>query len=114
MVHIRDIRKGHGFEILAFPCNQFGEQEPGPSPMIARFVKTHYKANFPIFHKVDVIGPKASPLFRFLALESGRESTWNFWKYLVDREGHVLDAWGPHTRVFDLYNLIKRHLFEDG
>ena len=57
-------------------------------------------------------GPNASPVFQFLASQSGREPTWNFWKYLVDRQGQVIDAWGPQTRVYDLYNLIQRHLNE--
>ena len=55
-------------------------------------------------------GPEASPIFQFLRSESGREPTWNFWKYLVDREGHVIDAWGPEVRVFELYNMIQRRL----
>jgi glutathione peroxidase len=89
-----------GFSVLGFPCNQFGEQEPGDAGEIARFCKATYDVTFPIFAKIDVNGPGAAPLYRFLKNERpgllGTEAIkWNFTKFLVDRSGEVVKRYAP-------------------
>lgn len=84
-----------GFEILGFPCNQFGHQEPGDADEIRRFCSTKYDVTFPLFAKIDVNGANAHPLYKFLKHAApgvlGSEAIkWNFTKFLVDREGNVL------------------------
>lgn len=84
-----------GFEILGFPCNQFGHQEPGDADDIRAFCSGKYGVTFPLFTKVDVNGAHAHPLYRFLKHAApgvlGSEAIkWNFTKFLVDREGNVV------------------------
>jgi glutathione peroxidase len=91
-----------GFEVLGFPCNQFGAQEPGSAEEIGQFCERNYGVSFPIFSKIEVNGPGAHPLYRFLKGEKtgifGTEGIkWNFTKFLVDRQGNVLDRYGPST-----------------
>ncbi|XP_071952355.1 glutathione peroxidase 7-like [Antedon mediterranea] len=90
--------------ILAFPCNQFGFQEPGSNAQISQFAKQTYNCNFPLFSKIDVIGDNAHPVYKYLAEMSGVSPNWNFWKYLVNRDGQVVNVWGPQTDVHDLWN----------
>lgn len=78
-----------GFTVLAFPCNQFGYQEPGTIQEIIRFTE-NYGVRFPIFNKVDVIGERTSAVYQYLIGSSGSIPKWNFCKYLVDRNGHVI------------------------
>ncbi|XP_033637059.1 glutathione peroxidase 7-like [Asterias rubens] len=92
--------------ILAFPCNQFGQQEPKGAEEIIAFARETYGATFPIFGKIDVIGEYADPAFKYLSASSGREPDWNFWKYLIDRQGRVIDAWGPTTQVSEIYDFL--------
>jgi len=85
-----------GLVVLGFPCNQFGAQEPGSEQEIADFCKLTYGVSFPMFAKVDVNGPDASPLFVWLKDEAPGEPPaapikWNFAKFLVDRQGNVVD-----------------------
>ena len=87
--------KGKGFEILGFPCNQFGGQEPGTEAEIQEFCSVKFGVSFPLFAKIKVNGPDAHPLFPFLkerALgEEGKKPIkWNFTKFLVDRKGNVI------------------------
>jgi glutathione peroxidase len=94
--------KDQGLEILGFPCNQFGEQEPGSAEEIGAFCEKNYGVSFPIFEKIDVNGEHAHPLYRFLKGEKsgifGTEAIkWNFTKFLVDRQGKVMDRFGPST-----------------
>ncbi|MGE3579654.1 MAG: glutathione peroxidase [Vicinamibacterales bacterium] len=94
--------RDQGFEILAFPCNQFGSQEPGDADAIRSFCSTTYDVSFPIFAKTDVNGPGAHPLYRFLKAERpgalGTEAIkWNFTKFLVGRDGSVLHRYAPMT-----------------
>ncbi|XP_059593829.1 probable glutathione peroxidase 5 isoform X1 [Vitis vinifera] len=93
--------KDRGFEILAFPCNQFLKQEPGSSEQAQEFACTRYKAEYPIFHKVRVNGPDAAPVYKFLKAHKsgflGSRIKWNFTKFLVDKEGTVLARYGPTT-----------------
>lgn len=89
-----------GFEILGFPCNQFGGQEPGDEAKIQKFCRTQYGVEFPMFAKIEVNGDGRSPLYAWLAAEDSEpdaagEIAWNFAKFLVDREGHVIARFAP-------------------
>jgi glutathione peroxidase len=100
-----------GFEILGFPCNQFGAQEPGEAGEIESFCSLNYGVTFPMFAKVDVNGESAHPLFKFLKQEkkgvAGSQSIkWNFTKFLIDRDGEVVARFGPQ----DTPALIGRKL----
>ena len=86
-----------GFEVLAFPANDFGQQEPGTNQEIKGFCYTKYSISFPLFSKITVIGKEKHPLYRYLTEQSpfpGRV-TWNFQKYLVDRSGNVIGKYDP-------------------
>ncbi|MEZ4334369.1 MAG: glutathione peroxidase [Myxococcota bacterium] len=94
-------RKLHdrGFEILGFPCDQFGHQEPGDESAIRQFCSTTYDVTFPMFAKIEVNGPNTHPLYQHLKRASkgilGTEAIkWNFTKFLVDREGRVVKRYG--------------------
>ncbi|KAI3894133.1 hypothetical protein MKW92_033532 [Papaver armeniacum] len=93
--------KTQGFEILAFPCNQFAGQEPGTDAEIKEFVHTTFKAEFPLFDKIDVNGKDAAPLYQFLKSQKGglfgNAIKWNFTKFLVNKEGKVVDRYAPTT-----------------
>jgi glutathione peroxidase len=80
--------KAEGFEILAFPCDQFGNQEPGTEAEIKTFCTTRYSVSFPMFSKIEVNGPNANPLYSFLRKD--QPIKWNFTKFLVDRNGSVV------------------------
>ncbi|KAJ0769524.1 putative glutathione peroxidase [Helianthus annuus] len=90
-----------GFEILAFPCNQFGAQEPGTNEEIVDFVCTKFKSEFPIFDKIDVNGENAAPVYEFLKTGFygilGGDIQWNFSKFLVDKNGQPVDRYYPTT-----------------
>ncbi|KAJ3599761.1 hypothetical protein NHX12_033717 [Muraenolepis orangiensis] len=90
------------FNVLAFPCNQFGQQEPGKDKDIDSFVRRVYGVSFPLFSKIAVIGTGANNAYKYLAESSGKEPDWNFWKYLVDVSGKVVEAWGPAVSVKDI------------
>ena len=104
-----------GFEVLGFPCNQFGAQEPGDAAEIATFCSTTYDVTFPVFAKVDVNGKDAAPLFEALKTEApgllgSKGIKWNFTKFLVDREGRVVDRYAPTTKPEDLRGDIEKLL----
>ena len=89
-----------GFEVLAFPCNQFGGQEPGNASEIAEFCKVNFGLTFPLMKKVDVNGDDASPLFDWMKAEKpglmgSKAIKWNFTKFLIDREGNVVKRYAP-------------------
>jgi glutathione peroxidase len=94
-----------GLVVLGFPCNQFGRQEPGTSGEIASFCESNYGVSFPMFAKIDVNGKNAHPLYRFLNQERpagfrfllGNGIRWNFTKFLVGRDGRVVERFGPRT-----------------
>ncbi len=90
-----------GFEVLGFPCDQFGHQEPGDAAEIANFCTTKYDVTFPLFAKVEVNGAKAHPLWAWLKSEKsgllGGAIKWNFTKFLIDRAGQVTDRFAPTT-----------------
>ena len=86
-----------GFEVLAFPANDFGQQEPGTNQEIKGFCYTRYSVSFPLFSKISVVGKDKHPLYRYLTEQSafpGRV-TWNFQKYLVNRSGNVIGKYDP-------------------
>jgi glutathione peroxidase len=92
--------RDRGFEVLAFPCNQFGGQEPGDASEIAEFCKVNFGLTFPLMAKVDVNGDKASPLFDWMKREKpgvmgSKTIKWNFTKFLIDRSGQVAKRYGP-------------------
>ena len=92
-----------GFEVLAFPCNQFGKQEPGSADEIETFCKVNYGLSFPVMGKVEVNGAGAIPLFRWLKHEApgvlGTEAVkWNFTKFLIGRDGRVVRRYGPRDK----------------
>lgn len=89
-----------GLAILGFPCNQFGKQDPGTDAEILEFCQTNYDVEFPMFAKIEVNGRDAHPLYRHLKKEApgllGSEAIkWNFTKFLVDREGNVVERFAP-------------------
>ena len=92
-----------GLKVLGFPCNQFANQEPGSESEIASFCQVNYGVTFPVFAKIDVNGPHASPLFQWLATEApgllgSKIIKWNFTKFLVDRHGAVVKRFAPATQ----------------
>lgn len=97
----RDFGPFH-FNVLAFPCNQFGQQEPGSDKEIDSFVRRLYGVSFPLFSKIAVVGTGANNVYKYLAESSGKEPNWNFWKYLIDVSGKVVDAWGPKVSVKEI------------
>ncbi|MEP5938857.1 MAG: glutathione peroxidase [Erythrobacter sp.] len=103
--------KDQDFEVLGFPCNQFGGQEPGNADEIAEFCKINFGVTFPLMEKVDVNGDDASPLFDWMKSEAkglmGSTSIkWNFTKFLIDREGNVVKRFGPQ----DTPAMIAKHV----
>lgn len=90
-----------GFEVLGFPCNQFGGQEPGTSDEIKEFCELNYSVSFPIFEKIDVNGDNAHELYKFLKSEKSGLITddikWNFTKFLVDKNGKPIERYGSTT-----------------
>ncbi len=104
-----------GFEVLGFPCNQFGGQEPGDAAEIANFCSLTYDVTFPVFAKVDVNGAEADPLFERLKADApgvlgSKAIKWNFTKFLVDREGVVVDRYAPTTKPADIRTDIEKLL----
>ena len=96
-----------GLRVLGFPCNQFGAQEPGSAEEIASFCSKNYGVSFPMYAKIDVNGDDAHPLFKHLkSAQKGVLGTeaikWNFTKFLVDREGNVVNRYGSRTKPEDL------------
>ena len=90
-----------GFAVLGFPCNQFGNQEPGDASQIAQFCSANYGVSFPMFAKIDVNGNAAHPLYQYLKNAKsglfGSSIKWNFTKFLVDRSGQVVARHAPTT-----------------
>jgi len=106
--HYRD----RGLVILGFPCNQFGQQEPGDAEEIASFCSLTYDVDFPMMRKIDVNGPQAHPLYAWLKAQKkgvlGTEGIkWNFTKFLVDRNGKVVDRFAPTVEPKALEGAIE-------
>jgi glutathione peroxidase len=98
--------------VLAFPCNQFGAQEPGTDAEILEFATSTYDVNFPMFHKIDVNGDSACELFAWLRTEQtgageSNNITWNFEKFLVDRNGKVVARFAPPTSPEEITAMIE-------
>lgn len=97
-----DKYKDLGLEILDFPCNQFGHQAPGTEEEIQKFCTLKYRTTFPLFAKIDVNGKDADPLFTYLKSQQGGfmgdDIKWNFTKFLVSRDGKVIDRYAPVTK----------------
>ena len=93
--------KDAGFVVLGFPCNQFGDQDPGSTADSINVCRENYGVSFPMFAKVDVNGPNAAPLFTYLKQQQagllGSRIKWNFTKFLIDRKGNVVKRYGSTT-----------------
>ncbi|MDM8214543.1 glutathione peroxidase [Enterococcus hirae] len=103
-----------GFEILDFPCNQFGHQAPGTNEEIQSFCQMKYDTTFETFAKIEVNGDHESPLYRLLKEEksgvSGRAIKWNFTKFLLDRDGKVAERFAPVTKPAKISGAIEKLL----
>jgi glutathione peroxidase len=104
-----------GFNVLAFPCNQFGAQEPGTEREIQQFCETHYGVTFPLFAKIDVNGDNAAPLYQHLKTAKkgllGTEAIkWNFTKFLVNRKGDVVARYAPNDTPESIAADIEKQL----
>lgn len=104
-----------GLAVLGFPCNQFGQQEPGSATEIQSFCETRYGVSFPLFDKVEVNGSQAHPLFQYLTKSApgifGSEAIkWNFTKFLVDRQGKVIKRYPSLTKPEDVAKDIEELL----
>ncbi|MEH0194762.1 glutathione peroxidase [Caulobacter sp. CCNWLY153] len=104
--------KDRGLTILGFPCNQFGAQEPGTAEEIGSFCSLTYDVTFPMMAKIDVNGPSAHPLYAWLKKQQkgvlGTEGIkWNFTKFLIDRDGNVVERFAPTTKPEDLQAAVE-------
>lgn len=103
-----------GLEVLGFPCDQFGHQEPGTEEDIATFCESQYGVSFPMFSKVEVNGKNAHPLYKWLKAEKsgvlGGAIKWNFTKFLVDRDGNVVKRYGTNVNPVDIADDIEKLL----
>jgi glutathione peroxidase len=104
-----------GVEVLGFPCNQFGQQEPGDANEIKNFCSLNYDVTFPLFAKIDVNGPDAHPLYEHLTKQKGgglmgRKIKWNFTKFLIGRDGEVIARFPPTAKPEALDKEIARAL----
>jgi glutathione peroxidase len=111
--------KAQGFVVLAFPCNQFGGQEPGDAAEIASFCSLTYDVTFPVLAKIDVNGPAADPLYAFLTHEKrgllgSAAIKWNFTKFLVGRDGAVLARFAPADKPESLDKAVEKTLATAG
>ncbi len=106
--------KDQGFEILDFPCNQFGHQAPGTNEEIHDFCQSRFGVTFKQFDKIEVNGENESPLYTYLKSQKGgimgSKIKWNFTKFLVDREGNVVDRFGSTTTPEKLEKTVKETL----
>ena len=107
--------RDQGLVVLGFPCNQFGKQEPGDAREIAQFCELNFGVSFPLFRKIEVNGPGAHPLFAELkrrapGLLGSQKIKWNFTKFLVGRDGQVIDRYAPTTEPAKLSKDIEKAL----
>jgi glutathione peroxidase len=103
--------RADGFEVLGFPCDQFGHQEPGTDEAIQSFCQVNFGVEFPLFRKIDVNGENAHPLYKFLKERApgllGRSIRWNFTKFLVSRDGQSIQRFAPNTVPAKLESKIQ-------
>ena len=107
--------KDQGLEVLGFPCNQFGEQEKGADTEIASFCQKNYGVSFPMFSKKDVNGDDAAPLYQELKSQAPgilgtKKIKWNFTKFLINKQGEVVDRYAPTTKPQALQDDIEKLL----
>jgi len=112
---LQEAYQDRGLEVLGFPCNQFGKQEPGDAAQIGSFCESRFHVTFPMFAKIDVNGPAAHPLYQWLTSEKkgvlGTQAIkWNFTKFLVRRDGTVYDRFAPTTKPEELKGEIEKLL----
>lgn len=100
--------------ILGFPCNQFGNQEPGDEKSISEGCLINYGVSFPMFSKVEVNGPHAHPLYKFLKKEKGSllgsSIKWNFTKFLIDKNGKVVKRFSPTTKPEKIDKYLEKNM----
>ena len=106
---------GKGLAVLGFPCNQFGSQDPGADGEIAEFCQMNYGVSFPMMSKIDVNGPAAHPLYKWLAAEApgllgSKAIKWNFTKFLVGKDGQVIKRYAPLDKPADMAKDIEKAL----
>ncbi len=106
---------GKGLVVLGFPCNQFGSQDPGANGEIAEFCQVNYGVSFPMMGKVEVNGPAAHPLYKWLCAEApgllgSKSIKWNFTKFLVGKDGQVIRRYAPTDKPADLAKDIDKAL----
>lgn len=106
--------KQQGLVVIGFPCNQFGSQEPGEADEIGTFCQKNYGVTFPMMEKIDVNGKDAHPIYNWLKEQQGGFLTdgikWNFTKFLIGRDGQVIDRYAPTTKPEDLKEDIEKAL----
>lgn len=107
--------KAQGFEVLGFPCNQFGAQEPGDETEIAQFCELNFGVTFPLFAKIEVNGKNTHPLYAYLKEHASgvlgtKTIKWNFTKFLVDRQGNVVARYAPQDTPEKLKGDIEKLL----
>ena len=106
---------GKGLAVLGFPCNQFGSQDPGADGEIEQFCQLNYGVSFPMMSKIDVNGPAAHPLYKWLSAEApgllgSKSIKWNFTKFLVGKDGKVIRRYAPTDKPADLAKDIEAAL----
>lgn len=106
---------GKGLAVLGFPCNQFGSQDPGADGEIAAFCQVNYGVSFPMMGKIDVNGPAAHPLYKWLSAEApgllgSKSIKWNFTKFLVGKDGRVIKRYAPTDKPADLAKDVEAAL----
>ena len=115
---LEDLYKSYadkGLAVLGFPCNQFGSQDPGADGEIAEFCQMNYGVSFPMMSKIDVTGPAAHPLYKWLAAEApgllgSKAIKWNFTKFLVGKDGQVIKRYAPLDKPADMAKDIESAL----
>ena len=107
---IYEAYRDQGFTILDFPCNQFGGQAPGSYDVIHEYCTSTYNITFPQFAKIDVNGANASPLYVWLKSKKPGEIPWNFTKFLIDREGNVVNRYAPNVSMTVVERAIQAKL----
>ena len=116
---LHEEHKDQGFAVLAFPCNQFGAQEPGSNQEINDFVTSKFDVTFPMFAKTEVNGPEACELYNYLksaqpnevgASADSSEIAWNFAKFLVDRNGNAVARFSPKTTPEEIAEQLENYL----
>lgn len=106
--------KDRGFEVLGFPCNQFANQDPASNKEISNFCLINYGVTFKMFEKINVNGEKAHPIYKFLKSNSKgiltNDIKWNFTKFLIDKDGNVVERFSPTTKPSKIKNNIEKLL----